>query len=284
MPAPRICTLFRVLFTVLLAPALFASAESASAAPAPAPAPAPAKTSYLLSIEAGSNLLPWGSTDHAGYLGLFGMASRPMGTDWRLAVLQPANLDLTGQRELSVFDTTVLAQHRSHTLGPWMRLTPSLGLVLPTSRRSRLEDSLYLGARGVLRLSLDLTSRPQLSWLGGFLDLSATKAFHQYETRISGGVNQEYRFSGWLNLSASLGDRWQLSTDLIRSANLSYQGAIRNRFSITETLTYQLKSGRSVSLGHTNEGDVLRANGLDSNIAIYGAYSSRAFVSLALPF
>jgi hypothetical protein len=268
MAAQRRIARFQIILALLLA----------------SPIPAAAQTSYLLSLEAGSNLLPWGNADHSAYLGLFGVASRPLGAEWQISLLQPANQDLTEERRLVVFDTTVLAQHRAYSPSPLVRIAPSAGIVLPTSKRSRLEDSLYFGARGVLRVSADLSSIPALSWLGAFLDLSGTRAFHQYETRISGGVNQQYRFSGWINFSASLGDRWRLSADLIRSANLSYQGALRNRFSITETLSYQLKSGKSVSVGHTNEGDVLRANGLDSNIAIYGAYSSRAFISLALPF
>jgi hypothetical protein len=158
-----------------------------------------------------------------------------------------------------------------------------VGVVLPTSERSRRRESLYFGARALARLSLQLSEKPGWSWLSAYYDLSVTKAFHEFETATTGAVNAEYRISQWINTSASLSDRWQLSVDLIRSSNLSYQGNFRHSFSITETLSYQLASGQTLSAGVSNEGDVLRANGIDSNLSIFDPVSSRGFISLTLP-
>jgi len=241
------------------------------------------RVSALLFTELGSNFYPWGSVDHQAYLSLFGVLGIRFNPEWRLSVLAPASKNLSGLREFTLFDVALLAGYRPLPLGPYLMLMPQAGIVLPTSERSRKRESLYFGARTVLRLMSNFSGLPKLSWLSSSYDLSLTKAFHEFETATTGALNSEYRVSQWINVSASPNDAWRVSTDFIRSSNLSYQGKLRHSFSITETVSYSLASGKMVSVGISNEGDVLRANGIDSNLAIFDTVSSRAFVSLMLP-
>lgn len=241
------------------------------------------RVSGVLFTEIGSNFYPWGSVDHSAYLSLFGVLGFRVNESWRLSVLAPASKSLSGLREFTLFDVALLAGYRALALGPYLLLMPQAGVVLPTSERSRKRESLYFGARGVLRVMSNFSSLPRLSWLSASYDLSLTRAFHEFETATTGAVNSEYRISQWINVSGSPSDSWRVSVDLIRSSNLSYQGNFRHSFSLTETLSYSLASGKMVSAGISNEGDVLRANGMDSNLSIFDPVSSRAFVSLMLP-
>jgi hypothetical protein len=245
------------------------------------------RVSALLFTELGSNFYPFGSADHQAYLSLFGVLGIRFNPEWRLSVLAPASKNLSGLREFTLFDVALLVGYRPLPLGPYLLLMPQAGVVLPTSERSRKRESLYFGARTVLRLMSNFSALPKLSWLSASYDLSLTKAFHEFETATTGALNSEYRISQWINVSASPsdspGNSWRLSVDLIRSSNLSYQGNLRHSFSITETVSYSLASGKMISAGISNEGDVLRANGIDSNLAIFDPVSSRAFVSLMLP-
>lgn len=236
----------------------------------------------FLSTEAGSSFQPWGSEEHSAYLSLFGMATYRWNDDWRLSLQVPANQSLTDPVEFTLFDWALTASKTPIALNPSLSLVPSLGAVLPISTRSRLRESLRLGVRGGLRVLADFSRLPRLSWLGAFYELSATKAFHEFETATTGAVNQEYRFSQRLNLSAQATDHWSFSVDALRFSNLSYQRNFRNSFSITETVSYSASQALTVSAGISNEGDVLRANGIDSNLAIFDPTASRAFLSLSL--
>lgn len=236
----------------------------------------------------GSNLYARGTAESAINSSLVAIANYSLSHQWILRGQASAAKDYTGFREWTWFDPTLALLHQPLTLvggvGRWLRLMPGVTFTLPATSRSRSRESLITAARVNTRWVADFSSLPALSGLSLSYDLSGTRAFHTYETATTGSVNTVYRLTHWLNAGWWLTSRWSISVDFIRGTSWSYQGGSRNTFSLGETLAYGWPSGLMLSVGHSNEGDILRADGISTNLAVVDSEGSRIFVGLTVPF
>ena len=240
----------------------------------------------LAIIDFGSNLFELGAQENRADSSLVLIPSYEWNADWTIGFVFSCSKELTGFRELHFFDPSIRLSHSTLKFNPYLGITPSFGVVIPATTRSRDQESLVLATRPAFRFELDLSSvrRSVIRDFSAMFEVSILRAFHQFETSSLGGVNTQWRSSSWARLSYSPNARWSFSSDFIRNIGWSYQGNTQHSFSLGQTLSYQVSPKFSASLGHTNEGDVLRANGLSSNIRIFDPISSRVFTSFTVAF
>lgn len=234
----------------------------------------------------GSNLYPVGSEAHSAGSSVVLIPSYRISSDWTAGFIASAYKELTNFREFTFYDPSFRVSYRTIPLNPTVSVAPALWAVVPVTERTRERESLITSIRPALRFSADFSRSKtpilrdtSLSWETGL-----ARAFHRYSTATTGAVNTAWRLSNWINLYCAPGSHWFFSGEFIRNTGWSYQGASRHSFSMGQTIGYRINPELTVSVGHTNEGDVLRANGLTSNISIFDSTTSRVFTSLMVIF
>lgn len=167
----------------------------------------------------------------------------------------------------------------SHSdLGGLKNWSPTLGLnvILPASKISTRINSLQLG----FLTGLGINSRPGYfkDWILG-ANLSLGRMFHQYSTSLNGDVLNEYVS----NQSVSATYRWSqasLSIRILHRNALSYFGTLKEGIEHSQTLNIGITPAITTSIGHTNGGDIFKANGQDRNLSLINDNSSTYFVAL----
>ncbi|MEN9723434.1 MAG: hypothetical protein RJB38_1420 [Pseudomonadota bacterium] len=237
-------------------------------------------------VDLGSNLLAGEASAQSVSSSLLLIPSYQISETWSAGAIVAALKNLSGWREFSLFDPSVRVMHAPLSLNPYLSVSPSFWAVIPVSERSLRSETLVTAFRPVLRFSGNFSRLRGEFWKQVFVshEVGLSKAFHVYRTSLGGAPNTSWRLSNWLNAGYSWSSKWSFSIDFIRNAGWSYEGQARHSFSLGETLSYQVTPACSLSVGHTNEGDVLRANGLSSNIQIFDSVGSRFFTSVLYSF
>lgn len=151
--------------------------------------------------------------------------------------------------------------------------------IIPTSKDSLVRQEM----QGALGLVYGLQLNPDLLFsknLGLSASVSATALFHKYETAVDGSVNNKYSSKQTIAASYSL-SKLSMEISFIHRNAWSYFGSLKEAFVHAEELGYQFNKQFAMSLGHTLEGSIFKANGVDSNIKfiddnnsiVYGALS-----------
>ena len=116
--------------------------------------------------------------------------------------------------------------------------------------------------------------------LSGFFELSAGRNFHVDTVALSGKSNNAWAAGGRFYVAWSISDKWGLAGDFRMNSGWTYQTAApRTTFLFGQELSYQVNDAFGVSLSHSNEGDVLKANGIDTNVAIVSDQGSKISLS-----
>ena len=244
----------------------------------------PPRLRTMMSLDFGSNLATLGTSDHAADMSVSIAPMYRLNEQWTAGVGVALIQVLTQEKNFLWSDASLRLNHSAIRISPYLNVMPTVSAILPITERSLQRESLITAVRGASRLMLDFSRVRALENASLSYELSAVRAFHQYQTATTGSVNTEYRLAQWVSAGYSLSDHWSISADFIRSSSWDYDGVDRHAFSLGETLIYSFGSGTSISMGLTNEGNVLRANGRDSNIAVIDSVSSRLFTSFSVIF
>jgi hypothetical protein len=114
----------------------------------------------------------------------------------------------------------------------------------------------------------------------GFYELNGGKNFHQFTTAATGKSNTQWTI--WNRLVIEWGPRdWlSLSLDLRLNKAWTYLGNETNNFYFIQEANFQITEPFSVTVGHSNQGPTVKANGTDSNIAILSDTGSKFYMGL----
>ena len=272
-------------FSLLLAAGLVGAAIS-SAWGATASSEKPSKFRTTAVIDVGSNLYPVGSESHSASSSLVLVPSYRLHPNWTLGMTLSASKDWTGEGEVALLDPSIKLSRSAFTLNSIFSAAPAFGIVVPLSERTRDRESMLTAVRPSLRVNADLSrvKKSVIQDLSLMYELAVSRAFHQYSTSTTGSVNTAWRLSNYFSASYAISSKFSFSGEFVRASGWSYQGGARHSFSLGQSLNYDFDPRVSLSIGHSNEGDVLRANGLDSNVSIFDSNSSRVFTSLTVIF
>ena len=111
------------------------------------------------------------------------------------------------------------------------------------------------------------------------LELILSKNFHTYDRNNSSAANMSYTAINYFGVETHISDRVLLTVDGDYTYGRSYQDTPMTTFSLGQSLTYE-QTDWSLTLGHTNSAQALKANGSDYNISAFDKHTSAVFSSL----
>lgn len=156
------------------------------------------------------------------------------------------------------------------------RIPFSINVIMPASKMSVRINSLQLG----VVTGIGFVSTPQLfkRWILG-ANLSLGRLFHQYTTSLNGDVLNEYIS----NQSAFASYRWSqasLTMRILHRNAQSYFGTLKEGFEHSQNLSFGITPAINASIGHTNGGDIFKANGQDRNLSLINENASTYYMAL----
>lgn len=128
-------------------------------------------------------------------------------------------------------------------------VAPRLTIGLPISKAQK-----FASFQSSLGLSTRLAANPDRLFskkLGLSTGLGITRSFHQYETAVSGSVNNQYSATLDVSSSWSFTDELALSIDVVHYNTWSYFGTMREFYSHSQELSYAVNEQFTVAMGHT---------------------------------
>lgn len=259
----------------------------AAAAPAlarAADAPKPEKRWGLTTIaDISSNLKEWGTPTSEVSTGLWLIPSYKLSSKFSAGVVFIVAKDLTGERKLSLARSDLTSSWTGIQLNPFLKLTAAGSVRLPLAKDARSRQSLITSVRLAPRLNFDL-ERAGLRGVTGFYEIAGVRYFHEYDTTTEGRSNSKWANSHWLSASYAFTDKLSFSSAFIWTAAWTYSGNQKNTFKFDEALDYQINEKLGVGIGISNEGNPLKANGQDSNIALIDGQTSSVYGSVTYVF
>jgi hypothetical protein len=267
-----------LLLSLLVAPGSAPAAEQAGQSVAQARKPSPFRVG--VTIDATSNLLEPGDVEHTADTKLWLAPSYKISDPVSVSGLFIVQKDLTGLKETHLIKSSLTARHKGTRLNPYLTLSPAVTVALPLTHNAVARESLITSVAVAPRIGFDLTPAG-LDTINGFFDLSLSRGFHRYETQTTGRSNTQWRLTPWLVVNVGFLTDFTLQLSAVRATSWTYAGNSRGAFDLNEELSYAITSDVSVAIGHNNSGDVLAANGTDSNIGIYDERSSTVYTALS---
>ena len=117
--------------------------------------------------------------------------------------------------------------------------------------------------------------------------LVAKRNFHEFSRSSFDSANIMQSGTALISLSKSfLKERLRIALSGSGSLNETYQGRQSNSFSLNQSISYVVipKNQATLSLGHSNAGDVYKPDGETSNIDFFNERSSSFFGALSYTF
>lgn len=149
-----------------------------------------------------------------------------------------------------------------------LTFAPNVSLVVPATKRSIKRDQLNTAISTGISFGIkpDGIYKSDGTWSVIF-GLSAGQNFHMYEEDINGKVLNKYSSNQSLNIGYSISD-WDFSLSYVHRSRWTYQNNIRESYALSQYIGYSLTENFGLSMGHSNEGPAIKANGYESNLNV----------------
>ena len=168
-----------------------------------------------------------------------------------------------------------------------IRWNSNVSMIVPLSKKSTTTDQLQTGI--FVSTGLDFSTAPAKNikdspsaWSFG-ISASLGQNFHQYDTGTGGGILNKNSFSQSAYLGYEISD-FAFSGSISNCFRYPYRGEVRQSFVASESVNYKISSMWSVSLTHSNSGNVFKPNGSDSNVAFVDEDNSILSLGTAFQF
>lgn len=154
----------------------------------------------------------------------------------------------------------------------------SISATAPTNEESKKRDRL-MGAAGLTNGIRFKSAVVKVDY-----KLSLSKNFHEFNINADGSPNVEYRLGHTLDVTVPITDKFSIEAVGLYRFGRTYGGFQRNTFTFDADINYDVTEKLTLNLGTSNDGNALKANGVDSNIDAYNENTSvvRAGISLTL--
>lgn len=169
---------------------------------------------------------------------------------------------------------------------PYMiTLTPFMSGVIPTSQNSLKRDELKTAISAGISFGLipdGIAPKSDGAWSVA-IGITAGRNFHAYDTDINGKVLNRYSSNQTLNLSYNY-KAFSFGLEFINKSRWTYQDGVRSAFEHSQEVGYNFNDNVSLAIGHSNGGNALKANGIDSNLELVNENDSSVYATLGLSF
>ncbi|MCB0350789.1 MAG: hypothetical protein KDD38_06375 [Bdellovibrionales bacterium] len=189
---------------------------------------------------------------------------------------------LYADQETSISNTILSLNRDPINIADNRKLNISTFTLLPTNEKDRIENSL----RSAFGLTTGISQKFSLFNLPSTASysLSYLQNFHEFERTNLRGPNLDNRVRHTLGLIQNLPGKVTLSLIGRYQTGWTYQGALKTSFLLSEELAFDFNKTGQVYVAHTNNGDALGANGVDSNISIYDKSNSAFSTGLRVQY
>ncbi len=177
-----------------------------------------------------------------------------------------------GAQDTQLGNTQVLLIRSPIEIADYTKLKLSAQGILPTDERLRKDDT-FNGAVGFIvgvERELRLFNRDLIVDYA----FNALKNSHQYETNAENKANLSYRVRNTLSAEYFFLKSMSFTTTTYYQAGRTYQNNLRTGFFVSEDLSYYATDKLIFNLSHSNTGNALASNGMDSNIRFYDQATS----------
>jgi hypothetical protein len=242
----------------------------------------PKRLQVTLLAQTMSNLYGTDSRDNEAEGRLVIAPSYKLGQDYRLSLSNTIIQNFVRERQTRLGNSKLLLSHVPIYLTNDSMLIAAGGFRLPTN----VEDRHLNTYNGSLVLEPNLITNwkvfgsPFVSVLGLYL----TKNTHTYDRNASGGANTSHSEMAYFGIEKELLPKLTFLVDGDYTHARTYQNSMRTMFSMGQSLTYQHNKDLSVTVGHSNGGDALKANGTDYNIAVFDGRQSVVYANIRTVF
>lgn len=164
----------------------------------------------------------------------------------------------------------------------YLKISPSLSLILPMTDNSKNNVGLIYNVGGALAFSLNTKTLGWDNWSMSYVP-SYTRNFTNYDTKLKdGSPNTMYRIRNRFNLGYSFTDKLSLATRFQLDSNYSVGGIVRNGFMHFQSLAYAVTEIVEVNVTHTNSATMYKAQTYESNLKFYDETNSTYSVGMTV--
>lgn len=242
----------------------------------------PKRLQITLLAQTMSNLYGTESRDHEAEGRLVIAPSYKLGDNYRISLSNTIIQNFENERQTRLGNSKLLLSHVPIYLTNDTMLIATGGMRLPTNVEDRhlntYNGSLVLDPNVITNWTV--LGSPFVSVVGVYL----TKNTHTYDRNASGGANTSYSAMGYFGIEKEILPKLTFLVDGDYTYARTYQGSMRTLFSMGQSLTYQHNKDLSLTVGHSNGGDALKANGTDYNIAVFDGRQSVVYANIRAVF
>lgn len=256
--------------------------SSALVLPVENPIAEPQKFSVEFDISADSNLRDSSDPDHAATLSLFITPSFRISSIYKIKANLGIEQKLYADHSVVLTNTNLTLTRDPLKITDQHSLTLSATAVLPTNEIDRNEKTFH-GGTGLAAGLLNKFSVFKEEGSFGYT-LSLLKNYHGSEQASDLSPNLSHRIRHTLAYTQNFMQNFSIEILGRYQTGWTYQNALRTAFFLSEKMAYAMNKSSELYISHTNEGDALRANGIDSNIRIYDSSLSAFYTGVTVTY
>lgn len=189
------------------------------------------------------------------------------------------NKSYEGERKLDPAAATVSASHSIYK-HERVSIGGSVTGYIPVSESDRKNTKL----KTAIRLRPSITPTLPVEGLSLTLMPSVKFNFHEYENMRSGSSNVKYSTGIRGLISYQIIDGLSISFDNSYTRSFRYSGRESDVVSLSQSISYKINENLGVGLGHSNSGDALAANGVDTEVDVFDSKTSTVSFSASLSY
>lgn len=238
--------------------------------------------SFLLELEGSSNLRQTTDPEYAATTTAFLSASYKFNNSISTTLRAGVEKKLYDLQESTLANTEVYLKFAPIALAEATSLNLSLVGLLPTNEVDR-NDSKYRGATGG---SIGLKQNYAILSKTGSASytFSALKNYHEFDRTITDEPNLSHRIRHIFAFEQELFSVISLELLGRYQTGWTYQNILKTAFLLSQKINFAITKDVAIYISHTNAGNALKANGVDSNIEAYDSSSSEFATGLVAGF
>lgn len=178
-------------------------------------------------------------------------------------------------------DTLFQVSRKGYGITQSLTLGPNAFVIVPTSKGSRENTNLNSIVGAGMSLGFAKGVLPAGVTLIGQLNLA--RYLTQYETAADGSINKQWSTRQRLLYEYAFGN-FAIGGQIAHKSSQNFAGQITESFVHVEELGYKVNDNLSVAIGHSLDGSMYKANGVDSNFAAINENDSTYYAGLTVSF
>lgn len=194
-----------------------------------------------------------------------------------------AHQEWNNEQRFQTDDSLFRLNYGTYELNPTFAINADFYSVLPTSKKSRQEDSLVTSLTLRPNLVINL-SRNLLKGLVLYFRSSVTRHFHNFTTTLRSDSNSKYSMGQRLDIEYQPFKQWSLLVSGAFVNAWTYGGTMKQNFRAFEEVGYLFHDHFLMNVGHRNEGSRLKADGQSSNVDLFNNRTSIIYTTIKYTF